>query len=627
MKKTNKYHKIISQNINKDTLQTSCSRRSLLLWGLQFFGLISLASRFAYLQLFKHNYFRSVAENNHIKIRVLPGIRGSILALDDKVIIGNKFLYRVTLNDQYKKDIAEIVREFDQTLGIVSDISSVGIKRAILQYRRGYSSIIIHDKLTIDDLAKISENMNLTNKIVIEQVLVRSYPYHQLLCHITGYTAKLSPEEKAKQKSGYVPNIDVGKNGIEKFYDNELQGQHTLHKVEVNVMGGVVRNLEKVVGAPGIDIKTSIDIGLQEKIRDIMEDKRGSVVILDPKNGGVIAMYSTPCYDPNHFSRGISKAEWHDLINNREKPMINKAVGAIYPPGSVFKLATALAILNAGIDPREKVFCNGSYQLGNHTFHCWREYGHGAVNLEEAIAGSCSVYFYTLGRRAGIDNIEKAGDVFGLGQKTMVDLPFESSGIIPSKKWKMQRLKSSWTTGDTINTTIGQGYVLTTPIQLALFMARIASGLRLQPSVCVEKARNAIYEKLGVKDEYLNLLRNGLYGVFNKPFGTGYNQRIDINDMQLVGKTGTAQVVSIRKTQNKKLLEHGVFAGYFPYKDPKYAISVIIENGGWGSKSALPVARKILLSTIEIPDAGKYDKTEEDIMLENSDLNQKQNPD
>ncbi|CAL7959981.1 penicillin-binding protein 2 [Alphaproteobacteria bacterium] len=573
------------------------SRRALVLSCIKLLGFSLLSGRFFYLQIKQNKKFRTLSDNNRIKLQILPPIRGNIIdSLGDAVAI-NSSSYRVELNPMFI-DVAEaVVEKIGAILDCKTSISQIGVQNAIKKSLVHKIPIIIQNHLSFKDIVKIEVCLDLIGKVEIVKVQHRLYKAGKLWGHIIGYVSKPSLQEV---KTASIPNyreFEIGKNGVEKYFEVQLQGTPTIRKTEVDVLGRFVRELNLSYGIPGQNLQLSVDSTIQSKICDIMGDLKGAVILLNPLNGQVVSSHSSPTYDPNKFVGGINSQDWRELLNNPDKPLINKVISTPYPPGSTFKLVTALAILRSGIDPQEKILCTGEYKLGNHTFHCWNKYGHGYMNFQNAIASSCNVYFYIQGLRAGINKIADTARLLGLGDKTGIELPFENQGIVPNHSWKVDKFKQSWHAGDTINATIGQGYLLVTPIQLATMVARIVTGKCISPTLLTQISNTAEISDLeNINPMHLQMIKQGMYMVFNSPIGTGYINRVTVPGRELAGKSGTAQVISQRQFVEIQNKEHGLFVGFWPYDQPQYVMSIVIEHGGWGSRSTVPIAKQLIES-------------------------------
>jgi len=571
------------------------TRRAFLL-GVGKLALFSaLTSRFSYLQITSNSKYRIMAENNSIKIIVVPPLRGLLIDRNSIVIADNQLSYNLVLLSSFKNEAVKIIEEINNTLGYETKISKIGIKKSLWAAGKN-NYIMIQDNLSWVEIAKIEVRTNIYGIEIIKNYK-RRYIFGEIMSHITGYISKATTQEAEKSSTPYYQDFLTGKNGIEKNLNKILSGTPGARKIEVNAVGKFVKELIYKAPSRGDAVKLSIDKNLQKIVVSSLSSINGSAIVMNANNGEILAMHSTPSYDPNKFVNGIQTDEWNQLKINVNKPLINKCISSSYPPGSIFKIVTALAILSAGIDPKKRIFCTGEHQVGNRKFRCWNEYGHGWVDLHSAIAKSCNIYFYIFGLQAGNYSIFEAANKLGFHNKTGIELPFENQGFLPTSEWIKKKLKNNWSVGDTINAAIGQGYILVTPIQLATALANLATGYKISPTMLLNtKITKTNY--LDFPASHLEVVRNGLYDVFNNPGGTGYSRRLQNDRCILFGKTGTAQVTSQNKRNQVlqyKIRDHGLFAGYVSTKDEKiYAISVVAEHEGWGSASALPVALNII---------------------------------
>ncbi|WP_039458947.1 penicillin-binding protein 2 [Candidatus Jidaibacter acanthamoebae] len=567
------------------------TRRAIILGSIKTALFSFLFCRYYYLQIIDAIKYKTLSDKNRIKISVIPPLRGTIRDRNGVDLATNMLSYRLSFTTRDITQIKEMLAEVNTIITNKIEISDNDIKLRLKKLLRS-SPFMVSDRLSWEDVTKLEINSFNLPGILIDQGQRRYYNFHNITAHITGYIA--SPSKKELEKIS-IPNFNdflVGKNGVEKILDARLRGHPGIKKAEVDALGNHVREISNSPSMEGESVKLAIDINIQKYAAEILSDKTGSIILIDIKTGEVLCLYSSPAYDPNSFVGGISTAEWNSIANDPQTPLINKAITALYPPGSTFKIVTALAALEHGISPDFKVFCNGKHKVGNRIFHCNRETGHGDVDVRLAIAQSCNVYFYVVAEKMGIKNIVKTAFGLGFGDKTNIELPYESRGNIPEPNWKFLKFSQKWTIGDTVNASIGQGFVLTTPIQLALMAARIASGKNISPTILQKSGQPT---NLKFSPHNLDTIRKGMFMVFNDNRGNGYRHRISNPDFQICGKTGTAQVISARKTTKKHHTDHGLFLGFAPFEDPRYAISVIVEHGSWGSQSALPIAKEILL--------------------------------
>lgn len=602
------------------------SRRALMLAGGQAALMSALAGRLYYLQVLHADQYAMMADENRINIRLLPPLRGRIIDRFGREVAGNRQNYRVVL-------IPEQTQSIDATLDALAEFISEDLidrERVMkeVKRKRSFVPIPVVDNLTWEQFARINVNSPSLPGIQMDVGSTRHYHYDKMFAHIVGYVGAVS--EKDLQNLEYdplleLPEFRIGKSGIEKYYDQALRGSAGLSRVEVNAYGRVIRELTRQEGVAGNDAVLTIDVELQDFAVRRMGKESAAAVVMDIHTGDILAMVSVPSFDPNAFAGGISSAEWKELIENPMRPLGNKAISGQYPPGSTFKMVVALAALEEGVTtPGQRVFCSGHTELGKHRFHCWRRGGHGWMDMEEAIAQSCDVYFYEIARKVGVDKIAEMAQRFGLGEMLDIDILGERKGLVPTRAWKQAVQGTSWQVGETYNTGIGQGYVLSTPLQLAVMTARLANGgkkvkPRLVRSVAGEGADGATkppenpteMPDLGVSPRSLRVVLEGMNKVMNGPRGTARAARIEVEGWEMAGKTGTAQVrritrkervEGVRKSDEKPWEErdHALFVGYAPYDDPRYAVSVIVEHGGSGSTVAAPIARDLLQEALRL---------------------------
>ncbi|OAN49789.1 penicillin-binding protein 2 [Paramagnetospirillum marisnigri] len=590
------------------------SRRALVLGGGKALLMGALAARMYYLQVMEANKYAMLAEDNRVSTRLLAPPRGLILDRNGIAMAVNQHNYRAMV-------VAERTPSLDYTLDALSRIITIGDgERARVhkeaRRRRSFVPISVRENLTWEEVARVEVNAADLPGVIIDVGQSRHYPLESLGAHILGYVSAVSENELTDDPLEELPGFRIGKGGVERIYDMAMRGRHGTSSVEVNAVGRVIRELERKEGEPGVDLNLTLDVKLQEYAAQRLGDESAAVVVMDIHTGDVIVMASTPSFDPNAFNRGLTSEEWKDLSTNPRSPLSNKAIAGQFAPGSTFKLVTALAALESrDITPEMRVFCSGHTQMGSIKFHCWKKEGHGAQDMISGIKNSCDVYFYEVARRTGFEKIAEMARRFGMGGPTGVDLPNERPGNIPDKAWKKKALKQPWHPGETLINAIGQGYVTTTPIQLAVMTARIANGgFGVVPHVArdtivdksVKSRTNPQWPNLNVSRQSLALVRKGMFAVSNEPGGTAYKARITQEGMWLSGKTGSAQVRRItmreRETGVKKNdqlpwkeRDHALFVAYAPEENPRYSIAVVVEHGGGGSAVAAPIARDIMI--------------------------------
>ena len=558
------------------------SRRAAMLAGGQFVLLTALTGRLYYLQVVESEKYKNLADENRINFRLLAPPRGRI-------------------TDRNGLPIADPERR-----RILRDV-----KR-----NRSFVPVTVRENLIWSQVSQIEVNTPDLPGVLIDVGESRYYPYGEDFAHVLGYVAAVSEGEITGDPLLELPGFRVGKVGIEKVHDLALRGTGGNSEVEVNAYGRIIRELSRKDGEPGAEVQLTIDMELQRLAVERIADESAAVVVMDIHNGEVLTLVSTPSFDPNKFNQGLSSAEWSNLVNNPKSPLTNKATRGQYAPGSTFKMIVALAALEHGIvTPETDFWCSGKMKLGNAVFHCWRKHGHGRVDCAEALTQSCDVYFYEVAKRLGITRISEMARRLGLGEPLGIDLPGEKGGLIPSPEWKLGAIGTSWQQGETVILGIGQGYILVTPLQLAVMTARLANGgiavtPHLTRQVILPENTDAPppitqFESLGLIPEHLDIVTNGMVQVVNDPHGTAFRARIKEKEMAMAGKSGTVQVRRISKAErevgvkkNKDLewkeRDHALFVAYAPVDNPRYAISVVVEHGGGGSSVAAPIARDIL---------------------------------
>jgi len=570
-----------------------------------------LIGRMYFLQVVGQNQYKLLADRNRISLRLLAPTRGRILDRNGYGLAVNRTDYRVNIIPEQAENVEDTLKALNIILP-VSQRQKRRILRAVKR-QRAFLPVTVAENLDWKTFARVNINIPDLPGIQPDIGLTRYYPEKDLTAHIVGYVGSVNKREIGRDPLLELPGFKIGKNGMERVLDLKLRGKAGNSRVEVNVMGRVIRELSRKNSIPGENLKLTIDRDIQKFTADRVRDESAAVVVMDVHNGEILALTSTPSFDPNDFNLGISQKKYDALLNDIRKPLINKTVQGEYPPGSTFKMMVALAALEAGvIDKDEKIFCNGTFQIGNTTKYGWKRGGHGFVNMVEAIAGSCDIYFYTIAVRVGIDKIHQMAARFGLGQKFGIDIPGEKSGLNPSKAWKRAARGASWQGGDTANVGIGQGYVLVTPLQLAVMTARLVNGGRaVMPRILMSNTDHINQNPaiIPYNRQHMATILKGMAAVINRPIGVAYAQRMgrkmERMGMSFGGKTGSAQVrrisksereIGIIKNYEKPWIErdHALFVGFGPLENPRYAISVIVEHGGGGSKKAAPVAKDVL---------------------------------
>ena len=583
------------------------TRRASLISGGMLILTSGLIGRLYFLQVIGQNQYKLLADKNRISMRLLAPERGKILDRNGFGLAVNRTDYRVNIIPEEAENVEETLEALNKILPI-SPRQKRRILRAVKR-QRAFLPVPVAENVDWETFAKVNINIPDLPGIQPDMGITRYYPEKDLLAHIVGYVSSVNEREIGEDPLLELPGFKIGKNGMERILDLRLRGKAGNSRVEVNVMGRVIQELSRKDSVPGETLSLTIDRDIQKFTAERVRDESAAVVVMDVHTGEILALTSTPAFDPNDFNLGISQKKYDVLLNDARKPLINKTVQGEYPPGSTFKMIVALAALEAGvIDKDEKVFCNSKYQIGNSTKYCWKRRGHGHVSMVEAIAGSCDVYFYEIAGRVGIDRIHEMAAHFGLGRKFNIDIPGERNGLNPSKGWKMATRGVRWQGGDTANVGIGQGDVLVTPLQLCVMTARLVNGGKAVTPKILFSEDNEEGDAPAVipyKRRNMNIVLQGMAAVINEPIGVAYAQRMKQKNMSYGGKTGSAQVrriskkerdVRVRKNEEKPWVErdHALFVGFGPLENPRYAISVIVEHGGGGAKKAAPIAKDVL---------------------------------
>ncbi len=555
---------------------------------------LALAGRMGWLAIAENERYNLLAESNRVNLTLMPPRRGWIVDRNGVPIANNRTDFRVDI-------IPDLLRDEARVLGLLRGILRLtpeDMARITVDLERaaGFQPVVVAERLDWDRFAAVSVRLPELPGVQPTRGFARYYPAGAAVAHLTGYVGAATAEQfrETKDQLFVTPGFKLGKDGLEKSLEPALRGKPGAKRIEVTARGRLVRELATRPDTPGGTQRLTIDAGLQDYAARRLGDHSGSVVVLDCLTGDILAMVSMPAYNPNSFSDGISTGEWRMLSDDDHLPLMNKTLQGLYPPGSTFKPATALAALGAGVDPARVVHCNGGYRLGNRRFGCLGR--HGPMNLHTAIARSCNTYFYTVGREIGVDRIADAARKLGFGAEHALPLPSQRYGTVPDTAWKQRKYDQAWTQADTLNAAIGQGYVLVSPFQLALSTARIASGRAVQPHLLARE--RALAPPLSFPAEHLAAVRAGMDEVVNGA-GTAGASRLPLDGIRMGGKTGTAQVRRISGSQRGqsgdwKYRDHGLFICFAPVDAPRYAASVVIEHGMGGARAAAPVAKDVL---------------------------------
>ena len=592
------------------------NRRTLMLGGAMTAMVAVLGVRMRYLQVEQADEFKLLAEENRISIRLIPPDRGLIRDRNGKLIADNEQNYRVIITREAAGDAELVLRRLANLIPMTPE----ELERAIEEVNalRAFVPVIVAERLSWQDFSKVALNAPALPGVTPEVGLSRQYPLDTDFAHVVGYVGPVSEKDleglEAPDPLLRIPKFQIGKIGVEKWMEDTLRGRAGTKRIEVNSAGRVMRELERQEGDRGADIRLTIDADVQNFAQARLGEESAAVVVMDVQNGDIICCASSPSFDPNLFVRGISHADYKSLMDNDHRPLANKTVSGAYPPGSTFKMVTALAALEAGvITPETRVRCPGYIEYGGRRFHCWKRGGHGAVGLVRSLAESCDVYYYDIAQKVGIDKIAEMGRKLGLGQRFDIPMSAITEGIMPNKQWKLERHKQDWRIGDTINASIGQGYVLTSPLQLAVMTARLASGRAVVPRLIrmVNDQELPVAEApaLDIPADHLDGVRLGMHEVVNGEQGTAKSSRVVDPTLVFAGKTGTSQVRNITAAEREAGVisndqlpwnrrDHALFVGYAPYDAPRYAISVVVEHGGGGSTAAAPIGRDVILRAL-----------------------------
>jgi penicillin-binding protein 2 len=582
------------------------SRRALLLAGAQAGVGALILGRLTYLSVFEGSHYALLAEENRVSLRLIAPPRGMIVDRFGIPLAVNRPDYRLAI-------IPEQVDDLDATLAQINalfPLSLEEIARIEKTFARVPKFIPVEVARDIDWEAFARVNVRLPELSGLQPVqgFTRHYPDGPAVGHLLGYVGSPSEAivEEDKDPLLALPGFKVGKDGVERALEPRLRGRAGANRVEVNAHGRVIRELSSVPARPGDTSVLTIDRELQLFTAQRLQAEAASAIVMGVDTGEILALASVPSFDPNVFSRGIRTTEWAELTSNERTPLLNKPVQGQFPPGSTFKMCVALAALEAGVVvPEDSVVCTGRYRLGGHFFHCWRRRGHGRVNLMSGVYESCDTYFYHIGRLLGPERIAEMARRFGLGETYDLPILNQKEGLVPDPEWKLRRRKKAWLPGETLNISIGQGAMLATPLQMAVMTARLASGRAVVPKLLRTEREPEPAPLMAVNQDHLALIRQAMADVVNARGGTARGARLNVAGFTMAGKTGTAQVRRITMAERRsgvrsneqlpwRLRDHALFVGFAPVEQPRYAVAVVVEHGGSGSKAAAPVARDLL---------------------------------
>ncbi len=587
--------------------------------------LVIYVGRLWYLQVLHGANYRYQSEHNRIRFEEIPAPRGLIFDRYGVPLVENRPAYHLML-------IREDIFDMDETLQRIAELTGKPVDelRKTVEAQRNQAKFVpirLLSDIDRDCLARLEAWRLRLPGVFIRVEPKREYKWNKTAAHLIGYLSEISEKElRQKRYHGYSSGEDVGKIGVEKIFESYLHGKSGWRQVEVNAVGRRIRLLSETLPIPGRNIWLTIDAGLQREVESYLQGHIGAIVVVDPNQGSILAMASSPTFDQEMFVRGLDVDDWRKICTDPSHPLLNRAINATYPPGSTYKPIIALAALQEGvIRVNTKIFCPGFYRLGRRRYRCWKEVGHGWMNPHEAIVQSCDVFFYQVGLKLGVDRIAKYARMFGLGQRTHLGLYPEQPGLVPTSAWKKRTKGIAWQKGETLSVAIGQGFDLVTPLQMALVYAAIANGGTLWQPYLISRIEGSrpeelkefgrkVRRKIPIAAKYFKFVQSGLKGVVAESHGTA--KRIRLADIAIAGKTGTAQVVRMPENISRRRLaqitkdhekDHAWFVGYAPANHPKIVVSVLIEHGGHGSSAAAPLAQKVIKAYFQRQMSGTLD--------------------
>ena len=603
-----------SDNVKK---LNSINRRMFITGSLKFFIMVGIVSRLFFLQVKENKKYLTLSDKNRIREWKLAPVRGEFHDYFGNVIAGNFEAYQLHVIPEQVENFKYVIYRLKDLL----DLSDSEFKKVLKKKKeiKPWETLIVSNNLSWDKFSKINNHLYDLNGVKPVISISRNYPFDENFTHIIGYVSQANEQDIENTeliKKNFVPGLKVGKIGLEKSFEEKLIGTNDIERYEVNAYGRRISQLEFQKGKKGKTLKLTVDTEIQKLANELLKDKAGSICVMDIFTGEVIAMHSSPSFDPNLFVFGISQDNWQIIRNDPMKPLLNKTLQGRYSPGSTLKPIVALSALENGIiNTNFTVRCTGKTEMYDQTYHCWKKEGHGYVSLRNAMKMSCDTYFYEIARKLGVDKLSETAKKFGLGKKVFDNLfEIEKDGLIPNTKWKKNTLGKGWLLGETIITGIGQGYIQTTPIQLCLMTAQIANGgHKIYPKIIIddkEKIKpNDYYTPLYKNSKNMKIIQDAMFGSTNEVMGTSYRSRIDNPKYQFAGKTGTAQVKKITERERELDLktseipyeqrDHALYIAYGPYVNPRYALSIVVEHGGNGSTTAAPMAKKLFKLVID----------------------------
>jgi len=595
---------------------------------------VSIISRLIYLQISENIKYRSLSDKNRFREWKLLPERGKIEDFFGEKIADNTQTFQLHMIPEDVPNMETLFFKLSRVIDFSQSKKNRIIKR--LKKRKRWEPIVVSDNLTWSEFSKVNLFLHEIQGVKPVVVLSRKYSSDGSSSHLVGYVSDTSQKDLENNKflrEINVPGLKTGKNGLEKILNKSIIGKPGVQRFEVNAFGKRIKELELIKGVKGENFRTTLDNTVQKTATELMKGKSGSVCVMDVYTGDIISLVSSPTFDPNKFVHGITQNDWELLLKDEMKPLLNKSMSGLYPPGSTIKPIVALSALeNDVVSPKKIIKCNGKMELYGQTYHCWKDKGHGFMNLRSAIKQSCDIYFYEISRRLGVDRLSITAKQFGLGKKALESFGEEKPGVVPDTKWKLKNIGRGWVLGETLITGIGQGYLQSTPLQLCLMMAQLANGgHEIKPRLIHDEDQlNLIVEswrekwnyekhelditsknlkKLYRNKENIKFVLDALYGATNEPMGTSYRSRLTKPGYVYAGKTGTSQIRTITaeerrlKIKNKDLpykkRDHALFIAFAPYKNPRYSISVVVEHGGTGSSGAAPIAKKVIEKVLQ----------------------------
>ncbi|MDA8249321.1 MAG: penicillin-binding protein 2 [Rhodospirillales bacterium] len=600
--------------MKRETRRTGVfTRRTLLIAGAQVAAFGGLAARLYQVQVVEGGKYATLAETNRVSARLIAPPRGRLLDRMGAPVANNRQNWRALLVAEQAQDVGATLDAFSRIVPL-ADHERARIERDVRRHRR-FIPVTVREFLEWEEMARLEVNAPDLPGILIDLGTTRQYPLGPALAHVVGYVAPPGEADMGEEPMLALPGIRVGRAGLEKHHELALRGRAGAVQIEVNAVGRAIRELVRQDGVPGDDITLTIDAGLQQQVIGHLGEESASAVVLDARNGEVLAMATNPSFDPSLFDSGVSQAQWVEWTNNRRAPLINKAVAGLYAPGSTFKMVVALAGLEAkAITPTDRINCPGYLDLGDTRFHCWRKGGHGVLELRGGLKNSCDVFFYEVARRTGIDHIAAMAKRFGLGVRLDIELPGARAGFVPTREWRIAQGKP-WNLGDTVVHGIGQGFLQLTPLSLATMAARIATGRAVEPHLTraiggvAQPGRDVgEWPTLGLPERELHAVREGMWAVVNERDGTAPIARLAFPNIQMAGKTGSSQVRRVSREQREhgfksenlpwEFRPHALFVAFAPYDAPRYALAVVVEHGNAGAAMAAPIARDIMTDVL-----------------------------